>query len=68
MSKFVVRLKNAIGIAPPRRTAGGVHIHVNERGGLSVNPGELVRSPRAKELMREVADMRIGSGGRTKLK
>ena len=61
MSTFGVRLKKVIGIAPPRKTASGVHIHVNERGGLSVNPGELIRSPRAQELMKEVADMQIGS-------
>ena len=61
MSMFGVRLKKAIGIAPPRKTAGGVHIHVNERGGLSVNSQELIRSPKARELMKEGADMQIGS-------
>ena len=64
MSNFATRLKRSVGIAPPRKTEGGVHVFVNARGGLSVDPNELVRSPKARKLMKEVADMQIGKDGR----
>ena len=60
MTTIADRLKKTIGIPPPRKSAGGVDIHVNSRGGFSVDPGELIRSEKAQELIKEVADMQIG--------
>ena len=66
MSTIADRLKKTIGIPPPRKSTGGVDIHLNSRGGLFVDPGELIRSEKAQELIKEVADMQIGGDERSR--
>ena len=61
MRELTKRLKRAIGIPQPRKTEGGVEVQVNARGGLSVNPDQLLRSPKAQERMKEVARISLNS-------
>lgn len=66
MSAIADRLKQTIGIPPPRKSSGGVNICVNGRGGYVVKPGELIRSKKAQGLIKEVADLHIGGNERSR--
>ena len=66
MSVIADRLKQTIGIPPPRKSSCGVNIHLNGRGGYVVEPRELIRSKKAQGLIKEVADLHIGDTERSR--